>query len=84
MGGFEKAAARRAKAFADYYIEGSTFRQITKTIQSSAFLREDIFDKDLTSKTFSFETLGVEGLFFPDTYYYKSDTSSSEILLALL
>ena len=65
-------------------IEGSTFRQITKTIQSSAFLREDIFDKDLTSKTFSFETHGVEGLFFPDTYYYKSDTSSSEILLLAL
>ena len=65
-------------------IEGSTFRHITKTIQNSAFLREDIFDKDLTSKILSFETLGVEGLFFPDTYYYKSDTSSSEILLLAL
>ena len=63
------------------FIEGSTFHQMTKTIQNSAFLREDIFDRSLTSKTFSFATNGVEGLFFPDTYYYKSDTSSSEILL---
>ena len=45
-------------------IEGSTFRHITKTIQNSAFLREDIFDKDLTSKFLVLKRLEWKGYFF--------------------
>ena len=80
----KKLTLGKQKLLSITFIEGSTFNQITKTIKNSAFLREDIFNGNLTSKTFSFETNGVEGLFFPDTYYYKSDTSSSEILLLAL
>lgn len=69
------------KLLAITFIEGSTYNQIKRIIQNSNFIRQDVIDPNLISKAFRFNADSAEGLFFPDTYFYKSYTRSSEILL---
>ncbi|OUU76036.1 MAG: hypothetical protein CBC29_01675 [Methylococcaceae bacterium TMED69] len=77
----KKITEGEQKLLAITFIEGSTFAQIKETIQNSNFLNEDVLDHNLISNTFGYDINAIEGLFFPDTYLYKSDTKSSEILL---
>ncbi len=77
----KKITQGHQKLLAITFIEGSTYNQIKRIIQNSNFIRQDVIDPNLISKAFRFNADAVEGLIFPDTYFYKSYTRSSEILL---
>ncbi len=80
----KKISRGEQKLLSITFIEGSTFNQMKKTIQNSNFLHGDVFNQNLISEASGFNVDAIEGLFFPDTYFYKSDTRSSEILLLAL
>ena len=63
------------------FVEGSTYKQIQKELESSKYLKIDNCDIALIKKYFNFKINSIEGLFFPDTYFYNANTYSSAILI---
>lgn len=68
------------------FVEGSTVRDIMKTLSSQPKLIDDVGSMTTSQyeKTFGFVPLLSEGWFFPDTYSYVSGTKTSELLLQAL
>ena len=76
----EKLTYGRQKLFRLTFLEGSTYRQIEEKIKTSRYLKEALVEKRFIENFFDFETRGIEGLFFPDTYFYMANTKSTDIL----
>ena len=63
-------------------VEGSTFKQIVELIDNNANIKKTIvgFDEQKILQLMRAEEPYVEGLFFPDTYYFYKNTTDLEIL----
>ncbi|MAS00010.1 MAG: aminodeoxychorismate lyase [Nitrosomonadales bacterium] len=62
--------------------EGLTFKQIIKKIKANKNIKKTLksYDEEAILKAISSNKKYVEGLFFPDSYYFYKDTSDIEIL----
>ena len=72
----------RESLYSIYFSEGFTSSEMIKKIKENKHLKKTLksYDKDSILKAISSDKKYLEGLFFPDSYYFYKDTSDIEIL----
>ena len=65
-----------------YFSEGLTFSEMINKIKANKNIKKKLksYDNESILKVISSDKKYVEGLFFPDSYYFYKDTSDIEIL----
>jgi UPF0755 protein len=70
----------REHQFAITFVEGDRLRDILLKLDNKGNLKQDIGDPTQLGKRLGSEHANIEGLLFPDTYYYAANSSSFAIV----